>query len=335
MNKPSFTRRHFIGMTASIGAGLGTGLSPLPAWANKDASTYPNQLIRIVVPYPAGGGTDILARLMAQKLQESWGQTVIVENKPGASGTIGNSFVAKAPADGYTVLMGITAIVQLPPLMSNLTYDVHKDLRAITQVADSSSILAVPKDSPVNTLEELIALVKANPGKYNYGSYGVGTSSHIQGSLLNMQAGLDMVHVPYRGAAPVIQDLRGNQVFCAFVDIATLLPHMDAVKTLAISGTDRRARMPDVPTFKELGYHSFEPVGWFALFMPAGVPDPIAEKFALETQRILKDPEVISTIEGMGMSPGKLTTPEFAKMVKDDAQIYERIIKEANITLDG
>lgn len=333
MKKKFVNRRSFV--LAGAATGLAAAWSPLPAWASAEgAAQYPSKLIRIVVPYPAGGATDNLARLIAMRLQERWGQTVIVDNKPGASGTIGNAFVAQAPADGYTALLAITAIVQLPPMMKGLTYDYAKDLKPLTLVADSSSILTVPKESPVNSLDELVALVKANPGKYNFGSYGVGTSSHIQGALLNQQAGLDMVHVPYRGAAPLIQDLRGNQVFAAFVDIGTLLPHADAVKMLAISGRERRAQAKEVPTFRELGYQSFEPVGWFGLFMPSGVPEPIAEKFALETQSILQDPEVLKAIAAQGMGPGTLSTQEFAKMVKDDAAIYERIITEADIRLE-
>lgn len=333
MKKSFLNRRTFV--AAGAAAGLVAAWAPLPAMAGSEsAEQYPSKLIRVVVPYPAGGATDNLARLVAMKLQERWGQTVIIENKPGASGTIGNAFVANAPADGYTALMTITALVQLPPMMKGLTYDFAEDLKPLTLVADSSSILAVPKESPVNSVEELVALVKANPGKYNFGSYGVGTSSHIQGALLNQQAGLDMVHVPYRGAAPLIQDLRGNQVFAAFVDIGTLLPHADAVKMLAISGRERRSQAKQVPTFRELGYQSFEPVGWFGFFMPADVPNDIAQKFALETQSILKDPDIVKAIEGQGMGPGKLSTQEFAQMVTDDAAIYERIIKEADIRLE-
>lgn len=333
MTRMKFSRRKIV--TTAVAAGLAAALGAAPAGVQAaGAADYPNKAIRLVVPYPPGGGTDSMARLIAQKLHSRWGQPVIVDNKPGASGTIGNGIVAQAPADGYTVLMAITAIVQLPPMMKDLPYDVHRDLRPLTLVADSSSILTVPKEARINSLDELIAAVKANPGKYNFGSYGVGTSSHIQGSLLNQQAGLDMVHVPYRGSAPLIQDLRGNQVFSAFVDIGTLLPHADAVKMLAISGRERRAQAPDVPTFKELGYHSFESVGWFGLFMPARVPDAIAEKFALETQRILREPDVIKAIEVQGMRPGTYTTEEFAGMVKEDAVIYERIIREANIRLE-
>lgn len=329
MRQPTtITRRTFVGVLSALGACVST------AALAQGAEAYPRQVIRIIVPYPAGGATDTLARMMASKLQEAWGQTVIVENKPGASGTIGNDMVAKSPPDGYTVLLGITAIVQVPALMPNLGYDVMKDLQPLAQVASTNSMLVVPKSAPVNTLKEFVELAKANPRKYNYGSYGVGTSSHIQGSLLNLQAKLDLTHVPYKGAAPLLQDLRGGQLFSAFIDMATARPHLEAMKPLAVTGPRRNTLLPEVPTFAELGYQSFEPLGWFALFMPSGVPAPIAKKFADEANRILHQPDVIQRIEGLGMTPGGMPTADFAKVVRDDAAVYARIIREANIRLE-
>jgi tripartite-type tricarboxylate transporter receptor subunit TctC len=215
-----------------------------------------------------------------------------------------------------------------------LPYDVMKDLQPLAQVASTNSVLAVPKNAPFKDAKDFIAQAKANPRKYNYGSYGVGTSSHIQGSLLNMQAGLDLVHVPYKGAAPLLQDLRGNQLTAAFIDMATARPHLDALKPLAVTGPKRNPILPDVPTFAELGYHSFEPVGWFALFMPSGVPAPIAKKFADESNRILTLPDVRQRIESLGMTPGGIPTADFAKIVRSDAEIYARIIRQANIKLE-
>lgn len=323
------SRRSLVGALCALGLASG-----LPSALAQGAGNYPSQIIRIVVPYPAGGATDTLARMMATKFQESWGQNVIVENKPGASGTIGNDMVAKAPPDGYTVLLGITAIVQVPALMPNLPYDVMKDLQPLAQVASTNSILAVPKSAPVNSLKEFVAQARANPRQFNFGSYGVGTSSHIQGSLLNLQAGLDLVHVPYKGAAPLLTDLRGGQLHSAFIDMATARPHLDAMKPLAVTGPKRNPLLPDVPTFAEQGYHSFEPLGWFALFMPSGVPAPIAKKFADEANRILRLPDVVQRIEGLGMTPGGMPTAEFAKVVRNDATIYAKIIRDANIRLE-
>lgn len=330
MHRPVIGRRRFVAAAAATSLSLATA----GAWAQGGAAAYPNQVIRIVVPYPAGGATDILARMMALKLQEAWGQTVIVDNRPGASGTIGNDHVAKSAPDGYTVLMAITAIVQVPALMPKLPYDVLKDLQPLAQVSSTNSVLVVPKSTPVNNLQEFIAMVKAGPGKYNYGSYGVGTSSHIQGSLLNMQAGLDLTHVPYKGAAPLLQDLRGAQLTSAIIDMATVRPHLESFKALAVTGAQRNKLLPDVPSFAELGFHSFEPIGWFGLFMPAGVPAPIAKKFADESNRILHLPDVVEKIQGLGMTPGGMPTAQFARIVRDDAAVYAKIIRDTNIRLD-
>jgi tripartite-type tricarboxylate transporter receptor subunit TctC len=320
----SITRRAFAAMLTVLAAG---------AWADEPAS-YPSQPIRIVVPYPPGGATDTLARMIASKLQESWRQTVVVENKPGASGTIGNDLVAKAPRDGHTILMAITALVQVQSLMPKLPYDALKDLQPLVQVASTNSVLVVPSSTPAQSLKEFIALAKANPGKYSYGSYGVGTSSHIQGSLLNLQAGIDLAHVPYKGAAPLLQDLRGGQLSAALIDMATARPHLDSVKPLAVTGPQRNKVLPNVPTFAELGFQSFEPVGWFGLFMPAGVPAPLAAKFSAEAGRILRLPDVVARIESLGMTPGELKGEEFVRMVRSDAAVYARIIKDANIRLE-
>jgi tripartite-type tricarboxylate transporter receptor subunit TctC len=321
----SILRRIMIGALAAF------GLTTAHAQAS---DTYPRQPIRLVVPYPAGGATDTLGRMVATRLQEAWGQNVVVENRPGASGTIGNDLVAKSAPDGHTVLLAITAIVQVPALMPNLPYDVMKDLQPLAQVASTNSLLAVPASAGVSTLKEFVEQARANPRKFNYGSYGVGTSSHIQGSLLNMQAGLDLAHVPYKGAAPLLTDLRGSQLHSAFIDMATARPHLDSIKPLAVTGPRRNPLLPNVPTFAELGYHSFEPLGWFALFMPAGVPAPIARKFADEANRILRLPDVVQRIEALGMTPGGMPTADFAKMVRDDAAVYDRIIREANIRLE-
>ena len=325
----TINRRQFVAATVATAT-----FGCLPGVYAQGTGAYPNQPIRIVVPYPAGGATDTLGRTMATKLQEAWGQTVLVENKPGASGTVGNDMVAKAPPDGYTVLLGITAIVQVPALMPKLPYDVLKDLKPLAQVASTNSVLVVPPSTPANTLAEFIALVKAKPGKYNFGSYGVGTSSHIQGSLLNLQAGTDLVHVPYKGAAPLLQDLRGGQLSAAFIDMATVSPHLALLKALAVTGAARNKNLPNTPTFAELGFHSFEPEGWFGLFMPAAVPAPIAQKFADECNRILRLPDVVAKIETLGMKPGGIKSEEFARIVRSDLGIYAKIIKDTNIRLE-
>lgn len=309
------------------------GLTPFASQAQAPASSaFPKQTIKVVVPYPAGGATDILARLFGQKLQEAWGVSVLVENRPGAGGTIGNNAVAKAAPDGHTVLMAITALIQQPPLMT-LPYDPLKDFAPVSLVAKVGSYVVVPQNSPAQSLKDLVALVKANPGKYSYGSYGAGTSSHFQGALLNLQAGLDMVHVPFQGAAPLITNLVGGQLQAAFVDSASGRAHLKSFRPLAVTGTQRMAALPDVPTFQELGYHSFDPYGWFGLLLPAGTPEAIVARYAEEVNRILRQPDVLAKLEGMGMSPGGGRPEDFAQLMRTDAGIYARIIKDANIKL--
>jgi tripartite-type tricarboxylate transporter receptor subunit TctC len=318
---------------AALAVAMGALLAPAStAWAQ--AAPYPSQTIKFIVPYPAGGATDTLARTVAQKLGEAWGQPVVVENKVGASGTIGNNFVAKAHPDGYTVLMAITALIQQQSLMDKLPYDPLKDFAPVTLIARSPSMFAVPLDSPAKSMKEFIAMAKANPGKLSYGTYGAGTSSHIQGSLLNMQAGLDLTHVPFNGAAPLVTNLVGGQLPSAFIDSASARPHLKSIRPLAVTGTQRIPGMPDVPTFVELGYHSFDPYGWFGLFLPANTPAPIAQKLSDEVNRILRLPDVTARIEGLGLQVAGGKPEEVRKTMNDDAAIYAKIIKDANIRLN-
>lgn len=304
-----------------------------PLAALGQSAPYPSQPIKFIVPYPAGGATDTLARTVAQKLNEAWGQPVLVENRVGASGTIGNNAVAKAPGDGYTVLVAITALIQQPSLMDKLPYDPLKDFAPVSMIARSPSMLAVPLDSPVRSLREFVALAKANPGKYNFGTYGAGTSAHIQGSLLMQQAGIDLVHVPFNGAAPLVTNLVGGQLASAFIDSASARPHLKSLRALAVTGTQRMPGLPDAPTFQELGYHSFDPYGWFGLFLPAGAPAPVVQKLSDEVNRILKLGEVTAKIEALGLQVAGNKPDEFAKVLRTDAGIYAKIIKDANIRL--
>jgi len=299
----------------------------------KAQTGYPSQSIKFIVPYPAGGATDALARMVAQKMQENWQQSVVVENRPGAGGTIGSNQVAKGPADGYTVLFGIVALVQQITLMK-LPYDPLKDFAPISRVAISPSVLAAAPALPINTLPEFVSLVKSNPGKHSIGSYGPGTSAHLQGALLNLQSNLDLTHVPYQGGAQLVTALMGGQLSSAFLDAGSSKQHLSKFKLMGVTGTERLSWLPNVPTLKEQGFHSYEPMGWFGLLLPAGTPKPVVDKFSVETQRILKLPDVREKIEAMGLIPGGETPDNFAKVMKSDADIYARIIREAKISLN-
>lgn len=325
MDSPKTSRRTFVAAAAALPFGFAAA-----------QAKYPSGPIRIVVPYPAGGATDTLARLIAQEVQTAWGGSVIVENKPGASGNIGGLLVAKAPPDGHTVLMGITALAQLPAMMAKMPFDPLKDLVPVIEVARSNSFLVVPADSLAANFRQFIAITKASPHRYSYGSYGNGTSAHIQGELLKMQAGLDIVHVPYKGSAPLIVDLLGGQVTAGFVDAATLAPYLKTgkLRVLAATGSQRSRLLPDVPTFAELGFKDFESYGWFGMFMPAGTPLAVVTKFSDEAARVLKQPQHKARVEALGLTPVGNKPQEFARTVRGDSALYAKIIKAANIRIE-
>ncbi len=316
----------------TLAAGLGS-MASLPAAFAQGA--YPSKPIKVIVPYAPGGATDILGRMVAAKLQESWGQTVVVENKPGASGVLGNDAVAKSPADGYTVLLGITAMVQLATLMK-LPYDPAKDFIPVTQLAVSTSVLAVPAATPAKSLAEYIALLKAQPGKHGYGSFGAGTSAHIQGELFKSQTGTDLAHVPYKGSAPMVNDLLGGQLSCAFLDVGSSRGHFKSgsLRPLASTGTERLKILPDVPTFAEAGLKNFEPRGWFAYFLPAGTPAPVVSKLAGELARIIHLPDVSARIEELGLLPVGNTPEQFAAIVRNESVLYAKLVKDLQIRIE-
>jgi tripartite-type tricarboxylate transporter receptor subunit TctC len=322
--KKTFTRRMALATLS---------LALLGAAGAQAQTAYPSQPIKFIVPYPAGGATDVLARMVAQKMQDSWQQTVVVENKPGAGGTIGANLVAKGPADGHTVLFSIVALLQQISLMK-LPYDPLKDFAPISRVAISPSVFAASTSLPVNNLAELIKLVKANPGKYSFGTYGPGTSAHLQGELLNMQSGMDLLHNPYQGAAPLVTAMLGGQLSTAFMDAGSSRQHFPKFKLLGVTGSERLSWLPNVPTLKEQGLHSFEPLGWFGMFLPVATPKPVVDKFSLEIQRILKLPDVREKIESMGLVPGGESQDQFAQVMKSDAEVYARIIRDAKISLN-
>ena len=300
------------------------------------AQTYPNKAIRFVVPYPAGGGTDIIARMIGAKLTETWGHQVVVENRAGASGILGNDLVAKAPPDGYTVLIGITTLVQMPHLNPKLPYDVFKDFTPVAQLALSSNLFAVPANSPANSLREFIALARAEPQRFSYGSFGTGTTSHLHGELFNLQTGLKMTHIPYKGGAPLATDLMGAQVPAGFIDLTSARAHIASgrMKFLAISGSRRYPALPEVPTFAEQGIKDFEPSGWFGMLLPANVAREVTAKLGAEVARILKLPDVQARINDIGLQ-GVDTSPElFAAAMKNDFAVWGRVVREAQIKVD-
>jgi tripartite-type tricarboxylate transporter receptor subunit TctC len=296
------------------------------------ADAYPSRRITLVIPYPAGGATDVLGRLLANKLSESWKTTVVVENKSGGGGVVGNDFVAKAQPDGYTVLLAITQIIQAPSLIAKLPYDVFKDLAPVTQVALSTIVLVVPEQQPFKSVKELVDYAKANPGK-PYGTFGNATTSHLYGELLKKNAGIDMTHVPYRGSAPLTNDLLNNTVTSAFQDLTTASAQIKAgkLRALAVGGEKRRKAMPDVPTMGELGYPGFEIEGWLGVFVPAATPKDIVKKLSDELARIVASPEGIAGIETLSLVPVGGSPEDFDKALRRDLDKWADVVKQTGV----
>ncbi|SOY46208.1 tripartite tricarboxylate transporter substrate binding protein [Cupriavidus taiwanensis] len=300
------------------------------------AEPYPSRPLTIVVPSVAGNVNDAVARLIGQELTKSWGQPVIVDNKPGAGTTTGTKYVARAAKDGYTALLTFTAHVQNPSLYRGIGYDPIADFTPVSEVAISSTILAVSPDFPARTLPDVVALLKANPGKYPYGSYGAGTTGHILGELLKREAGVQMEHVAYKGGAPLATDLAAGHVKLGFIAVGTAMPLLQGGKLVpvAIAGAERSALLPKVPTFREAGYQGFEPDAWMGLLFPAGVPRARVDALSREVARIVRLPEIAKKMQDLNLMPVGGTPEAFATVMKHDRDKWSRIIRDVGITLE-
>ena len=296
---------------------------------------YPAKPLRFIVPYPAGGGTDTIARLIGTQLTQRWGQPVVVDNKPGASGILGNDIVAKAPGDGYTVLMGITAVVQIPALYKKVPYKLA-DLAPVSQIAKSADLLMVPRSSGVTTLAQFVDKAKAAPGTMNYGTYGNATSSHMNGERFKQQAGIDLTHIPYQGSGPEMAALLGGQLTLAFVDATAAYPHIksDKLNILAVTGSQRFPSLPNVPTMTESGYPGLEANGWFGVFLPASTPKAIVDKLGAEVAAIVKSPELNKRLTDMGLIAVGSLPDDFKTQVEKDAAHWKAVAEGAKISMD-
>ena len=303
----------------------------------QEAGSYPSKPIHIVIPFPPGGATDLITRRIGEQLTRRWGQPVIVENKPGANTVIGTEAVHRAEADGYTLLMTSPAgLVQLPPLMPKLPYDPERDFMALTQIAEVPTALVVPITLPTNTVKELAAYLKANPGKTAYGSLGLGSTLHIYGEAFRRQVGADTVHVPYKGDAPAMTDLYGGRIHYLFNNPVSAIGAAKGskVRILAVTGEQRLPAIPDVPTMAQAGFQGFEVVGWFAFFMRAQAPRPIAEKLHGALSEIIKSPEMSDFLRERGTLPTGIGLREFAAKVAQERIVWARLIKENEIRLE-
>lgn len=322
-----------IKIASAVLLGLTVGASALA----QTADNYPNRSITMVVAFPAAGTTDILARLIGQKLTDKFKQTVVVENRPGAGGNIGTAFVAKAPPDGYTIMMGTIGTQSInPSLYKKMPYDAAKDFVPITRAAMVPNLLVVNKDAPFNTLPEMIAYGKANPGKLTYGSSGNGTTLHLSGELFNLMSGSKITHIPYKGSTPAVADLMGGQISMIFDNMPSVIQQVKSgrLKALAVTSAQRNAQLPEIPTIQELGVAGYEVWSWFGLLAPAATPKPIVDKLNATIVGILKQPDVQAKIIELGAVPVPETSAEFGAFIEAETLKWAKVIKEAKIGMD-
>jgi tripartite-type tricarboxylate transporter receptor subunit TctC len=296
---------------------------------------YPSKPVRWIVPFPPGGATDIIARIVAQKMTESWGQPVIVENRAGAAGAIGSDAVAKSAPDGYTILMGTTSTHAVGPAINpKLPYNTLTDFTPITLVATFPNVL-VGHPSTASSLQELIALLKANPGKYAFGSSGAGSSTHLTGELFKLMTQTDVNHIPYKGTGPLLNDLMGGQVAFAFDQITAVMSPIQAgkMRALGVASRERNPALPEVPAIAEV-LPGFESVAWVGILGPAKLPPELATRIQLETRRILQLPDIAQRMKELGATPVATPPAEFASFMAKDTDKWRNLVTTAKIKIE-
>ncbi|MGZ5583732.1 MAG: Bug family tripartite tricarboxylate transporter substrate binding protein [Usitatibacter sp.] len=298
------------------------------------AQSYPSKPVKMVVGFSPGGGTDILARIVAQKLGEAWGQSVIVENRPGASATIGAAVVAKAPPDGYTLAMGqLTPNAIAPALFASLPYDAVKDFVPIILVGTSPNVLVMNPSVPAKSVAELVALAKSKPGTLTYASSGAGSLQHIAAELFKATAGVDIVHVPFKGSSQAVIDLISGQVDMNFDSIPAVIQHVKAgkLRAIAVTSAKRASGLPEIPTIAESGFPDYDLTTWWGLFAPAGTPTEVVARIHRDTLVALQNAEVKERFAALSVDPGGGSSREFADYVRQEIVKYDRIVKQLNI----
>jgi tripartite-type tricarboxylate transporter receptor subunit TctC len=323
-------KRRFVGR---LGLAAVLALGGANAHAQQD---YPNRTIRIVAPLAPGGAVDILARILAERLAAHYGQPVIVENKPGASGHLGAQFVAKSPGDGYTLMVGTIGIHAAYASYKKLTYNPATELQPIMILGDAPNIVVVPANSPYKTFGDFLADVKAHPGKVNYASAGAGTSIHMVTALFELASGTRMAHVPYKGSGPALVDLMAGQVQVMFDNMSSSMPHVQGgkLRVLAVTGARRDPRFPDVPTIAEAGVPGYSGTSWFTFAAPASTPSALVDKLNKDVQRVLASPEVVARYDKLGLNHTPNTPAEAAAFFKSETVKWNRVIEAANLQLD-
>lgn len=319
----------------SLAFGLGL-LSLALAATSASSQQFPPSQIKIVVPFPAGGTTDILARFIAQYLGEKLGVPTIVENRAGASGTIGSEMVAKSPPDASVVLITATHHVINPSLFRKLPYDTETAFSPVALIASAPNALVVSKDFPAKNVADLIALAKKDPGKLSFGSSGIGGANHLSGELFKQLADIDIVHIPYKGAAPAMNDLLGGHIPIMFDTLPTVLPAASAgsIRVLAVTSLTRAAALPDVPTLDEAGVRGFEATAWFGMYMPAANGNAAYNGMVQAMKEVLAIPAIAEKFATQGVAPGTLSGDRFSRYVDAEIKKWSAVVKAANVPLE-
>jgi tripartite-type tricarboxylate transporter receptor subunit TctC len=332
--------RSFLESLRRILAFAGVGLLACGASAqspsNSGPAPYPNRPVQIIVPFTPGTGMDILARTVGQKLSERWGQPVIIDNRPGASGNIGTDMVVKAAPDGYTLLITANTLVMTVSLYRNVPYDPIRDLAPVEKMAVGTMALTLNPAVPAHTLKEFVAYAKANPGKLAYGSPGVGTPQHLATELFKTMTGIDMLHVPYKGSAGAITGLISGDVAMMSNALHAVLPQVKAgrINAIAVGGPKRSRVAPEIPTFAESGYPDFDVDFWYGLLAPAATPSEIIAKLNQDITQVLNAPEMRETLSSQGLEPVTGTPEQFAELIRTDLARWANVIKTAGVTAE-
>jgi tripartite-type tricarboxylate transporter receptor subunit TctC len=300
------------------------------------AQSYPTRIVRFVVTYPGGGSSDVMARIIGQKLTDAWGQQCLIDSKPGAAGAIGMEYAAKQPADGYTMLLGNFGPVVANPLLQKVNYDVQKEFVPVTMITVGANILVVNPSSPAKSTRELIGLAKAQPGKLTFGTSGAGSMSHLAGEWFKRAAGIEITAVNYKGGSQWITELMGNQISMVIADAAPAMPNMTSgkIRALAVTSAKRSPFTPELPTFAEEGLKGFEAVNWWGILFPTGVPRAIISKVNADVVKVLAMSDVKEKLAVFGVEAVSSTPEEFGKYMDAERAKWGKLIKEANIRLD-
>ncbi|MDO9360665.1 MAG: tripartite tricarboxylate transporter substrate binding protein [Polaromonas sp.] len=330
MNKPPANRR----ATACLAAALTALLAiPLPSLAQ---TAFPNKVIKLIVPVAPGGGADAVARMVSEKMSQSLGQTIIIENKAGASGSIAAMEVARAAPDGYTLMQCFVATHSTNPAVLKLKYDPIADFAPVGMMAQTSNVLVVSDKSKAKNLQEFLALARAKPGSLSFSSAGAGSATHLIMEYLENQAKVDLVHVPYKGAAPAMQDLLGGQVEAMFPSLTTALPHIKAgkLRALAVASVKRDPVMPDVPTVAEQGFPGFSAIQWWGLCAPAKTPEPVVARLNKALNDALALPDIQARLHEMAAEPTPMTSTQFGSFLKAEVVKWTKLVSDTNLKIE-